>query len=102
MSDRKRTVIGVAWYRPEQWRRLVEISVDREVIEGSYEEWLGIACTRSAELAAAGYRLERVDVDVEKLLAWCLAQGRPVDGPARSEYAAKLTREARTKRARPT
>ena len=89
----KRLVVGVAWYRPEQWVRLREICADRARIEWTHAEWLANATSRFAELTAQGYRLERVDVDVERLLAWCLVQGRPVDGPARSAYAAHMLEE---------
>lgn len=85
----KRTVVGVAWYRREQWARLVEVCADAHALDDSYDAWLRNATARFAELTAAGLTLERVDVDVERLLAWCLVQGRPVDNMARSEYAAK-------------
>jgi hypothetical protein len=94
----KRLVVGVAWYRPEQWVRLREICVDRASVEWTHAEWLVNATNRFAELTAQGYRLERVDVDVEQLLAWCLAQGKVVDGPARSAYAAHLLGEKYRKR----
>jgi hypothetical protein len=32
------TAIGAAWYRREQWARLLEISTDREKLEDSYDE----------------------------------------------------------------
>ena len=86
----KKLVTGVAWYRPEQWSRLVEICSDADALDMTYEDWLRNATARFEELTAAGFTLKRVDVDVERLLAWCLVQGRPVDGAARSAYAAKL------------
>jgi hypothetical protein len=86
----KKLVTGVAWYRPEQWERLVTISSDADGLDETYEEWLRRATARFEELTASGMTLQRVDVDVEQLLAWCAVQGRPVDGAARSAYAAKL------------
>ena len=38
----------------------------------------------------------RLDVDVEMLWAWCGANGRELDGPARAEYAAQRGRELST------
>ena len=93
-------IIGVAWYRPEQWSRLVEICADADALDESYEGWLRNATARFAELTAAGFSLQRVDVDVERLLAWCVVQGRPVDNTARSEYAAKLLVDERKNRAK--
>jgi hypothetical protein len=96
----KKTVFGVAWYRPEQWRRLVEICSDADTLDDSYEHWLRNATARFDELTAAGFRLKRVDVDVERLLAWCVVQGRPVDNRARAEYAAKLLEDEYKNRAK--
>ena len=96
----KKLVAGVAWYRPEQWARLVEICSDAAVLDGSYEAWLHNATARFDEYTAAGWRLKRVDVDVEQLLAWCLVRGRPVDGQARSAYAAYLLEQEYKNRAR--
>jgi hypothetical protein len=91
----KRTIFGVAWFRREQWARLVEICADREALDASYDDWLQSATARFAELTAAGYSLKRVDVDVERLLAWCAVRGRPVDAAACSEYAAAMLAEER-------
>jgi len=85
-------VIGVAWYRPEQWDRLLQIAADREVLEDTFEEWKVIA-EESLKKFARGYHLRKVDIDVEELLGWCNAHNRPVDGAARSEFAAEKLRE---------
>jgi len=36
-------VTGIAWYRPEQWERLREVSEDVENLEETYEAWLETA-----------------------------------------------------------
>ena len=89
-SRGKKLVAGVAWYRPEQWTRLVEICSDADALDDSYEDWLAKASARFEQLTAAGWTLKRVEVDVEQLLTWCVMRGRPVDGQARSAYAAYL------------
>jgi hypothetical protein len=33
-------MLGVAWYRPEECSRLLEIAADRDGLEDTYEEWL--------------------------------------------------------------
>src|SRR6267154_1168773 len=33
-------VTGVAWYRPEQWERLREVSEDVENLDETYDAWL--------------------------------------------------------------
>ena len=83
-------VHGVAWYRRDQWATLRAISVDPEVLEPSYEEWLEVAEQALATLREAGLVPRKIDVDVWALKRWCEEQGLAVDGRARSEYAAHL------------
>ena len=35
--DSKTLIMGVSWYRPEQWERLREISADKETFAISYD-----------------------------------------------------------------
>ena len=83
----------MAWYRPEQWTRLLEISDDREELEPSHDEWLQSASKTMHQLRGQGLRVEKVQVDVEDLLGWCNGQGRPVDGASRAAFVAELLRQ---------
>ena len=69
-------VSGVAWYRVEQWPRLLEVSVDRSELERTYDEWQAMATKGLAELARAGVWARKVDVDVDELVEWCRTNGR--------------------------
>ena len=82
------TVMGVAWYRADQWSRLRELSLDADELKATYEEWLALASDRVRELQAQGIAARRVDVDVEELLRWCWKKGLPFAGPARAQFAA--------------
>jgi len=91
--DSGTTVLGVAWYRREQWNRLLEISSDRDQLEDTHEEWEPSAEKRFEELSRPGFPIRKVDIDVEELLSWCGSQDRPVDGEARAEFTAMKLRE---------
>jgi len=91
--NEKRVKIGVAWYKPEQWDRLREISVDRKDVEFTYEEWLKNAQKTLGGLLLSGLDIEKYEVDVEALLAWCKSKNIPVDGKARSSYVSEKVRE---------
>lgn len=82
-----RSVIGVAWYRREQWELLRAMAADADSLEKTHEEWLAVAEKTLRKLRARGLELHKVDVDVTELAAWCQAQGRPLDGGARAEFA---------------
>jgi len=82
-------VCGVAWYRAEQWERLREISVDRDDLETTYEEWECSAEKALQEIRRGGAQPQKVDVDVEELLAWWRVRNLALDGQARAMYAAE-------------
>src|SRR3989442_10590462 len=88
------SVTGVAWYRREDWSRLREIASDRTKLDDSYEAWLAGAQKTLLELAVAGVAAKRVNVDVEALVRWCRAEGRPVDSAARAAFVADQLQRA--------
>ena len=76
-------VTGVAWYRPEQWQRLRDVSEDVDNLEETYEAWLQTAERMLRDGIPAGVVVERVDIDVEEVLAWCNVRGLPMNAPVR-------------------
>lgn len=84
--------VGIAWYRPEQWERLLEVSVDRSRLEDTHEEWETGAKETLRNLLVNGANAIRVDVDVENLVQWCKKNGRAVDGSGRAFYVADRIR----------
>ena len=69
--------LGVAWYKPDQWERLREVSEDREDIEETFDEWQVNAKKGIRLMQSQGIIPEKVLVDVEELLAWCSGKGLP-------------------------
>ncbi len=78
--------LGIAWYRRDEWSRLLEISADRE-------EWLQNAETRLREMAEAGIDAVRIHISADELQDWCILQGCPVDGSARAFFTAEKLRQ---------
>ncbi|MDB6033296.1 MAG: hypothetical protein JWM16_3634 [Verrucomicrobiales bacterium] len=85
-------VVGVAWYRPEQYGLLLALSVDPEGMAKTYDEWLAAILRTMEDLRKRGVVARRVDVDVRILVAWCEERDRPLDGAARAEFAAERVR----------
>lgn len=92
-ESQNRILVGVAWYRPEQWQRIRDISVDAIDMHDSYEEWLRSAEQNIKELSISGLDLEKVDVGSEQLILWCNIRGLEVNGQARSQYVSERLRE---------
>jgi hypothetical protein len=83
-------VVGIAWYYPEQWKRLRQTAADPEKLEKTFEEWVTTATRLAGELEAEGITVERIPVDVEEFITWCNEQGRVIDSSSRAEYASQL------------
>jgi hypothetical protein len=97
-SQSSTTFLAIAWYKSEQWQRLLEISEDRAELESTHTEWELNAVQSMKKLMRSGLRLVKISVDVEELLHWCLAGNRPVNGETRSTYAAEKLRDKATKK----
>ena len=85
-------VTGVAWYRRDQWARLLELAADADSLEAAYEDWLAGAQETIVQLTIAGARVRRVDIDVDDLVRWCRHEGRPLDSAARAAFAVERLR----------
>lgn len=92
-TEKNLQVLGVAWYRRDQWSRLLEVSRDRHDLEDTYDEWVAVAQKRFDDLARAGIRVHRVEIDIEELVEWCRETNRPVDGSARAIFTANKTKD---------
>jgi hypothetical protein len=90
-------VVGMAWFRKEDWPKLLEVSADPDQLEKTHQEWLEFALASIIDLRAKGLRVEKVDVGVDELVAWCQARGVPVDGKARADFAAFKLRKRHEK-----
>jgi len=92
-EERQTQVVGVGWYRREQWPLLRAEAVDPAKLEDTYDEWLRIGQKLVLDLATAGVTAKRVDVDVNHLVAWCHESARPLDAAARAEYVTRKLRD---------
>jgi hypothetical protein len=88
VARRPEIVSGIAWFSADQWQLLRSLATDAEDLEETHEEWVKIAEKTIEDLARQGLRAQKVDVDVNELRAWCLAQNRRLDSSARAAYAA--------------
>ena len=80
--------LAIPWFTMETWPRLREISVDRDGLFDTFDEWHASAEAWFDRNVADGQPIKRVYVDPDELLAWCKANGFPVDGHARAGFAA--------------
>jgi hypothetical protein len=82
--------IGLAWYKPDQWLHLLQVSSDSNKLEPTYEEWLLQAQKTLKRLKVQGIRAEKVIVDVVELTKWCRGHNYPIDAGSRASYVAEV------------
>lgn len=91
-------VIGVAWYRREEYELLRALSVDADSMDETYDEWLVSVTEAITGMREQGIVACKVEVEVRELVAWCAQRGRLLDGEARSTFAAEKAQTARSQR----
>ena len=96
-KQRKDHVVGIAWYRAEQWSALREFCEDSEEIESTHAAWKRGAEKAMRALRREGQAVEPVDFDLEEFKVWCAVNGTKPIGASRSEFTAQKLRETRAK-----
>ena len=89
-------VLGIAWYREQDWPRLKRQFPDADELHESYAEWLASARAAMRTIRRSGTRAEPFMVDLDDFFGWCVIRGREPDAESRSEYIADKLR-ARSK-----
>lgn len=85
-----KVVAGVCWYRQDQYERFLACAADRDKLEDTWAEWQITAERILRQYRAKGMNIRKVEIDLDDLLAYCRAEGRPNDAAARSSYVAHL------------
>lgn len=96
MQNDNKKVIGIAWYRKEQWILLRQIIENPNDIENTYEEWLQNAMEFKKTIEASGLTIEEVDIDIPDVITWCKKINKPINSKSISEYVANKLKEKDT------
>ena len=89
--------MGFAWYKPDQWSLLLQVSSDRDDLESTYEEWLSNAEATLNQIKSKGIQIEKIMVDVSELVQWCKDHKVPINGKSRSSYTTEVLRRGHEK-----
>lgn len=82
---------GLAWYRRQDYPRILQIMADAELLPPTFDKWQGKAEKLEREIARKGGKPVRVQIDPDKFVAWCTAHGHDVDAAGRRAFAADPT-----------
>lgn len=80
------TVLKIAYYKKEDWNRLLLIIDDKESMHDSWNEWhLAYSKTKN-ELIAKGFQVVDVEINLDELVNYCEAKGAKNTGKTRSQF----------------
>ena len=86
MNDSKTQIIGVAWFRQNQWQELLKYCEDRENLEATYEIWKEGAEKAIKDLRSRGVTIHAVDFDLGEFMKWCREQTKLLNAESRAEF----------------
>jgi hypothetical protein len=94
-------VLGIAWYRREEWEDLKAYCEDRETMEDSYDDWKREATKALHEFQQSGEHAEAVDFNLHEFQKWCTAHNKLPNASSRSEFTAVRLQELHRSKPQP-
>lgn len=80
----------MAFYRPEDWSRLLSIIDDKEVFHDTWEQWHNEYQISKKQLESHGLKINDVVVNIDDLIRFCFQNGIKNDGKARARFVAQI------------
>src|SRR5215470_11322711 len=87
------TNIGIAYYTPEEYAKLLLTADDASELEDTWEEWYQNMQNTRNNLAALGIVCREVPIQIEALQKYCQEHNLKNNGAARSEYVTTLLQQ---------
>ena len=80
-------VVGIAWYRAQDYSQIREIMTDAANFPPTFVEWREKTEQFESDLKRQGHTVLRAIIDPEIFPVWCKARGLNIDATARAEFA---------------
>lgn len=93
MSKMPIRAMGMAWYKREDYPRILQIMEDADKLAPTHEKWQYAAHKGERELQAKGTLVIRAIIDPDEFLAYCARHELKVDAQARTRFAAERAAE---------
>jgi predicted metal-dependent phosphotriesterase family hydrolase len=97
MSSRNKSqiIVGIGYYKREEWERFLASAEDREELEDTYDEWVVDFHKTISNAKKAGVRLKKVTINLDDLMDYCIKKKRKNNSETRSHFIADLVRSGR-------
>jgi hypothetical protein len=92
-KKKEKSILGIGWYKENQWDLLLRHAVDKEDLEPTYADWLEGISASIAEISNSQIQCVKIHVDVEEMIKWCKDNDYPFDGASRAVYISLKTKE---------
>jgi hypothetical protein len=83
------SVIGIPWYRPENYDQLRKLFVDGNKLPNTCGEWLASVKRLEKSSNGEGVFIFHAYIELNTLPTWLLAKGMKLDAQARSAFTIK-------------
>lgn len=80
-------IVGIAWYRREDWDALRALFVDADVLPDTWDAWLSRAREIEQQVGRDGRRAVRAEIRPEAFRTWCADNGHALDAKGRMAFA---------------
>lgn len=90
----KVSAVGMAWYREEDYPRILKIMDDAHTLPTTYNKWHQLAEKRESQVKREGHFTVRAIIKPDEFLAWCKATGNKVDSSGRMAFANKVAKDS--------
>ena len=85
-----RLAVDIGWYMEENWTKVKAASIDPEQFENTYREWTAMAEKVFQDVLVAGDNAEKININSDELLAWCLEHHKPNSAGSRAEFVSQI------------
>jgi hypothetical protein len=92
-KGQSKTIVGIGWYKKEEWDLLLTNSDDRNNMHHNFDDWEKDTNKRFQELLIAGINVKKIQISVYELIAWCKENKFKVNGLSKAKYIAFRTHQ---------
>ncbi len=86
MNKLQKKICALANYRKDQYDRYRAISVDKENFPKSYDEMMVTEKSKCNEMEKKGFKVVKIDVDIEELIEWCQHRKVTINPESRTKF----------------
>lgn len=93
MNKLQTKICSIPYYQREQYDLLREAFIDKETFSISYEEMMAITESTHRAMESKGFKVVKIDVDIEELLEWATSRSVSLNPESRTKFAMEKLKE---------